>query len=96
MADYLGPSLFRKVSANVNAAVRYLKLFDKATTPVNGTDTPIMTIPLPASGAPLNLDFSANPIIFKFGLGMSLVTGAADSNTTAPAASEQVVHVFYD
>lgn len=82
-------------ATNVNAAVRYLKIFDKASTPVNGTDTPLMTFPIPAAGAPLNLDFSKSPIIFKNGLGMSLVTGAADSDTTAPAAAEQIVHLLY-
>lgn len=35
------------VTSNINAAARYLKLYNKASAPTVGTDTPVLTIPLP-------------------------------------------------
>lgn len=82
-------------ASNTNAAVRYLKLYNKATAPTVGTDTPVQTIALPPSGAlppqlgsPVGLSFSA-------GISFALTTGAADSDTNAVAASEILVNYCY-
>lgn len=81
---------------NLNAAVRYLKLYDKATTPAE-TDTPVVVLPIPgnAAGAGFVLDLSDIEIPFDNGIGMRLTTGLADNNTGAVAANEQVINLFY-
>jgi hypothetical protein len=84
------------VAINLNAAVRYLKLYNKATAPTVGTDTPVATIPIPASttGAgvvipiPSGWDFSS-------GISEALTTGAGDADTGAVAANEIFVHLVY-
>jgi hypothetical protein len=87
-------TLWSVQAANINAAVRYLKLYDKATAPTVGTDTPIVVIPLPTGAANVNVVFPEG-LNFTLGLGRGLVTGILDSDATAPAASEQVVSIQY-
>ena len=89
--------LYSVVAYNINAAVRYLKLYNKATAPTCGTDTPIATIPLAASAAPGgSIPLGDAGWQFPLGLGYCIVTGAADSDTTAPAANEQFVTLGYN
>ena len=90
-----GGKIRRIIVANAQAAVVYLKLFDKASVPVNGTDTPMMTIQVPNAG---NVDMNLGDVgvVFDKGLGMSLVTGIADTDTTAPTAASQIVQVIYE
>jgi hypothetical protein len=78
---------------NAASAIRYVKLYNKATAATVGTDTPYMTIPLPAGGgANVMMDI---PIPFTLGLSAGATTGVADNNTGAPAANEVIVHLFY-
>lgn len=78
---------------NANAATRYLKLYNKASAPTVGTDTPVMTIPIPG-GSAANVEF-ANGIAFGTGIAFALTTGVADSDTGAVAANEIVVNLLY-
>jgi hypothetical protein len=78
---------------NANAATRYLKLYNKASSPTVGTDTPVATIPIPA-GAAANVEFT-NGVGFATGIALALTTGVADSDTGAVAANEVVVNLFY-
>jgi hypothetical protein len=79
---------------NVNAAVRYLKLYDKVSAPTVGTDTPAFTIPIPASGGAVHW-YPSVPVEFALGLGIGIVTGGADSDNTSTAANEQFVTIIY-
>ncbi|MBA3588195.1 hypothetical protein [Methylibium sp.] len=76
-------------AVNLNAAVRYLKLYNKASAPTVGTDTPVATLPIPASttGAGFTLAIPGG-LAFTTGIAYAVTTGAADSNTAAVAASE--------
>lgn len=82
--------------SNVNAAVVFLKFYDKATAPTVGTDTPKLTILVPGATtggqAPLQLPAG---ISFSAGISIALTTLVADADTTAVAANEQIVHVFF-
>lgn len=69
---------------NAAAAVRYLKFYDKATAPTVGTDTPVLTVAIPVGAFSLNL----GGFPFATGISYGIVTGAADNNTTAPAAGD--------
>lgn len=71
---------------NAAAAIRYLKLYNKATAPTVGTDTPVKTIALPA-GAAFALDW---PIGYSFatGIAYALTALGTDADTTALAAGD--------
>ena len=71
---------------NSNAAVRYLKLYNKASAPTVGTDTPVMTIALvPSTGFVLDLP---SPLHFSTGIAYALTTGSADADSTAVGAAD--------
>lgn len=88
--------IYTIVAHNTNAAVRYLKVYNKATAPTVGTDTPVLTFPIPgnAAGAGFVIDTTMG-ISFATGIGIGLTTGVADADTGAVAANEIVVNVLY-
>jgi hypothetical protein len=92
-----GPTILHSVQAsNLNAALRYLKLYNKATAPVPATDTPVMVIPIPAGGAAaVNLNFGNLGAKFPLGLGMALTVNAIDTDATAVAAGEIKTAISY-
>jgi len=91
-----GPhSLMGYYMANIATSVRYVKFYDKATAPSVGTDTPVMTIPLPAGGA-ANLLPGGIGWPFTLGLGIGATTAAADVSTAAPAANDVIVNLVYN
>ena len=81
---------------NTNAAARYIKLYNKATAPTVGTDTPVLTLLVPgnAAGAGNNFEMTAG-IPFATGIGFGTTTGMADSDTGAVGANEVIVNLFY-
>jgi phosphohistidine swiveling domain-containing protein len=81
---------------NTNANPRYFKLYNKASAPTIGTDTPVKTITLPgrAEGAGVVINWDKG-LAFSLGIGFGLTTGVADADTGAVAASEIVVNVNY-
>ncbi|HET8870412.1 MAG TPA: hypothetical protein VFM48_08205 [Aquabacterium sp.] len=88
VAKATGGAVFRITGQNTNAAARYLKLYDKATAPTVGTDTPVETLPLPAS-SPFNFEWS-NGRSFSAGISYALTTGSADNDTGALTAGDVV------
>jgi hypothetical protein len=71
----------------------YLKLYNQATTPTVGTDTPVVRLLVPAgSGANLHLD---KGVAFATGIAFALTAGLADADATAVAAAEVLVNLFY-
>lgn len=71
---------------NTNASARYLHLYDKATAPTPGTDTPVATFDIPASGT-----LAYEPpggIAFQLGIGFALGTAETDSDATAVGAGD--------
>lgn len=83
------------IASNVNAAVRYLKFYNKATAPNPASDTPVLVVPLPPSSAFCSISFGENPVYFSTGIAFAIVTGIGDSDNTATAASEQNVNMGY-
>lgn len=78
--------LYALIGYNASAALRYLKLYDKASAPTVGTDTPKLTITLPASTA-FAIDWQM-PIEFRTGISYALTTGVADNDTGALTAAD--------
>ena len=80
---------------NVSAAVKYLKLYNKASAPTVGTDTPVETHAI-AAGAALRLDFTEHGNPFATGIAYALTGGGADADTTALAAGDVVLNMLYN
>ena len=82
--------------SNINASPMFLKVYNKASAPTVGTDTPVLTLTIPGntSGAAGVLDFSMG-IEFATGLAFAITGLVADADTTAVAANEVIVNFFY-
>ena len=78
---------------NTSASIRYVKLYDKATAPTVGTDTPTRTVLLPASSA-IMIDLSM-PELISLGLGLGITGAATDADTTAVAAGDVILTLTY-
>ena len=84
----------------IGSAPAYLKLYDKATAPTCGTDTPIKRLIIPAN--PTAADGSGSNVMFpvgvKFsnGIGYCVTTGITDADTTAPAASTFLINIDWN
>lgn len=83
-------SLFEISADNETAALKYLKLYNKATAPTVGTDVPILTIPIPINGS-IQVPFGAIGKRFSTGIAYAITNLQAVADTTAVAAGD--VHV---
>jgi hypothetical protein len=79
-------------ATNTGAGAAFVKLYNKATAPVVGTDVPAMILPVPAAvgGVPgvANLAIGNQGFRFALGLGIAITGGVADNDTTAVAAGQ--------
>jgi hypothetical protein len=84
------------VVSSINAAIRYLKLYNKASAPTVGTDTPVHVIPIPGNtaGAGAVVPFGAG-LEFTTGIAYALTTGITNTDTGSVAASEITVAIAY-
>lgn len=80
--------LFKVTGSNIAAATRYLKLYNKATAPIPGTDFPFWVEALEASSS-FEITFPAG-LYFSLGLGYALTVNAADMDATAIEAGDIV------
>lgn len=78
--------LYRVRGYNNAAAVRFLKIYDRATAP-SQTDTPILTLTLKAAEV-FDFDLYDCGLDYSLGLGYRLTGAAADNDTTALAAGD--------
>ena len=84
----LGGKLYSILASNLTAAsIRYLKFYDKASAPTVGTDTPILTIPLPAAACTV-IALGSYGITFSTGIAYAITGAIADSDTTAIGAGD--------
>lgn len=79
--------LFKIRGLNNAAAIRYLKLYNKASAPTVGTDVPVITIPLRAS-ADFDIDLGVYGHFFSTGIAYAITGGVADADTTALVAAD--------
>lgn len=79
---------------NINAAAAYIKFYNSASAPTNGSGTPVLRFLIPgnSNGFTINLGQGA---YFSAGIGYTLVTGITDANSTNVAASEVLVNLGY-
>jgi len=79
--------------SNRATGFRAVKLYNKASNPTVGTDTPRVVIDLPV-GSAANMGFDL-PIAFATGIAIAIVQGIADTDATAVAANDCAVTIFY-
>ncbi len=85
-------TLFTWYLANDASTVRFVKVYDKATAPTQA-DTPVMTLPVPAtSAANVALD---SGLAFVNGISLRGTTGVADNDTGAPSTNDIIVNLGY-
>jgi hypothetical protein len=80
--------------ANNASSARFVKFYNKATAPTVGTDTPVMTLEIPAN-ASANVSF-VQGIAFGTGIGIGATNLVADADTTAPSSNDLVVNILYN
>jgi hypothetical protein len=85
--------LFVLLIVNTNQiTTHYIRLYNKASAPVVGTDVSFLTVPvLPGDGILL----TSNAQVFPLGLGIGVTGGPGDTDTT-PVVSDVLVHVVYN
>lgn len=82
---------------STDATPVYVKLYNKASSPTVGTDTPVMTLMVPGNSAGAGVvaaEFTMG-IPFATGIALAITTGATDADTGAVAANEVIVNLFY-
>lgn len=91
-----GGNLYSIVAIGLTSTVRYLKFYNKASAPTVGSDTPIMTIPVPANtqGAGIAIPFSMG-VNFSSGIAIAITSGVADADTGAVGAGDVVINLTY-
>lgn len=78
---------------NTNAAARYFKLYNKASAPSVGSDTPVMTVLIKPGETTVISGFNGPRL--STGIAYALTTGQAVGDTGAVAANEHAVSIFY-
>lgn len=85
--------------AGLGSAPAYLKIYDKATAPTCGTDTPVKVLMIPAAataanGAGSNVSLPYG-VTISLGLGICVVTGIADNDNTSVASATFIINIDY-
>lgn len=77
---------------NVAVADRFVKIYNKATAPAS-TDTPFVTIKIPASSD--RTFVNSNGLYLPRGIGLRITNLVADADATAPTAGDLLLNIFY-
>lgn len=79
---------------NTNASARYVKLYDKASAPTVGSDTPAVVLKIEGSS-----QLVVNEILcglpFANGIAFGTTTGVTDADSTAVNAGDLMIHLWY-
>jgi hypothetical protein len=89
--------LYKIKGYNAAAAVRYIKFWNKATTPAPASDTALIMFAYPLKASD-QFDIDLTPIGFAFstGIGYTISTGSANADATAVTAADIVgLNVMY-
>ena len=86
-------TLYEITISNPTATAAYVKLYNKTTAPVVGTDVPVMTISVPATSAttmPIALTFGQVGKRFATGIGIACTAAAPANDTGVSVAGIQI------
>lgn len=78
---------------NGNAAVRFVKLYNKASAPTVGTDTPLRTIGIPPAGRAS--ETFPHGLSFPLGIALATTTIVTDADATAVTLSDLAINLDY-
>jgi hypothetical protein len=87
-------AVYSMVLTNINAAPRYVKLYNKATGPTSA-DTPVQVYAVPGNTAGAGMVVSMNGLDFAAGIALRMTTGAANNDANAVAANEVIANLEY-
>jgi hypothetical protein len=88
--------LYKIDGYNAAAAVRYIKIYNKATAPTVGTDTPLVTLAV-APSSRFEIMWGPTGIFLATGIAFALTTGSADADTGALTAADIVgLNLYYN
>jgi hypothetical protein len=81
---------------NTSAAIKYVRIYNKATAPVPASDAALIIarIPLPA-GQVSNLHIGAGAVWLSAGLAFDITGAAPDNDATAVTAGDVTVNLFF-
>lgn len=79
---------------NNSTTIGYLKLYNKASSPTVGTDTPIKVIMIPVSSGVV-VTIPEQGVAFSTGIAYAVTGGIANSDTTVVAASAFIINIDY-
>lgn len=82
------------IFSNNGASVAYVKIYNKASAPTVGTDTPVATVLVPSNGT-VGMAFGNFGLRLTAGLAIAITGGMAVSDTTAVAAAQVSSHFSY-
>lgn len=86
-------NLYGISAMNASATTKYVRFYSKATTPIVGTDVPIMVVAVPATSSK---EIEYVPALrIATGLGVAITGGAAATDATAVAAGDVQLLVSY-
>lgn len=86
--------IFSIIASNASASNKFLKLYNKDTAPVIGTDVPKATYMIPANQTLQLANFTLG-MYFSFGISFVITGGMADSDSTVTAANDVVVNLIF-
>lgn len=87
--------VYKITGYNDAATLLYLKLYNSATAPDVGTDTPVATIAMKANDA-FDISLGDLGMYFSAGISFAMTTGVADDDTTALTAADIVgMNIWY-
>lgn len=87
--------VYKVIACAGTAAAGIVKLYNKATAPTCGTDTPVAALSLPATlGACVDMPIPVGAA-FSLGIGFCMVTGPANTDNTAVALNQILLTIGY-
>ena len=88
--------LYHVIAYNSTASVKFIKFYNKATEPTVGTDTPFITLAVPANSQ-VAVSFASDlGVALSAGISIAITGALADADTTAVAAGDVVVNTLYN
>lgn len=94
-------TLFSCQLSGIGSTPAYLKIYNKASAPTVGTDTPVKTLIIPAAataanGAGSNIQFGPGGMALGTGFAAAVTGGITDADTTAVAAATFAINCDYE
>lgn len=80
-------TLYSLVAHNATAATKFVRIFNKATAPVPGTDSAVVVVAVPANSSK-EVGFGGVGMRFSLGIGHAITNGATNLDATAVAAGD--------